>query len=44
MQMTQASIPKWQFVTGWVLSGVLALVLLPSAYFEIAQPAGFLEE
>ena len=42
--MTQASIPKWQFVTGWALSGVLALVFLPSAYFKIAQPAGFLEE
>lgn len=41
--MTQTSIPKWQFVTGWVLSGILAIVFLPSAYFKIAQPAGFLE-
>ena len=41
--MTQTSIPKWQFVTGWVLSGILALVFLPSAFFKIAQPAGFLE-
>ena len=41
--MTQTSIPKWQIVTGWVLSGILAAVFLPSAYFKIAQPAGFLE-
>jgi hypothetical protein len=44
MQMTQTSLPKWQIVTGWVLSGILALVFLPSAFFKIAQPAGFLEE
>jgi hypothetical protein len=37
-------IPKWQRVTGWVLSGVLALVFLPSAFFKIAQPEGFIEE
>jgi hypothetical protein len=37
-------IPKWQRVTGWVLSGVLVLVFLPSAFFKIAQPAGFLED
>jgi hypothetical protein len=37
-------IPKWQRVTGWVLSGLLALVFLPSAFFKIAQPEGFLEE
>lgn len=43
MQMMQTSIPKWQIVTGWVLSGILAAVFLPSAYFKIAQPAGFLE-
>lgn len=42
--MTQTSIPKWQFVTGWVLSGILAVVFLPSAFFKIAQPAGFLDE
>jgi hypothetical protein len=41
--MTQTSIPKWQIVTGWVLSGILALVFLPSAFFKIAQPEGFLE-
>jgi hypothetical protein len=41
--MTQTSIPKWQFVTGWVLSGILALVFLPSAFFKIAQPGQFLE-
>jgi hypothetical protein len=41
--MTQTSIPKWQIVTGWVLSGILALVFLPSAYFKIAQPGPFLE-
>lgn len=43
MQMTQTPIPKWQIVTGWVLSGILALVFLPSAYFKIVQPAGFLD-
>ena len=37
-------IPKWQRVTGWGLSGLLALVFLPSAFFKIAQPEGFLEE
>ena len=44
MQMTQTSIPKWQIVTGWVLSGILALMFVPSAIFKIAQPEGFLEE
>ncbi len=43
MHMTQTSIPRWQIVTGWVLSGILAVVFLPSAYFKIVQPAGFLE-
>jgi hypothetical protein len=38
------SIPKWQRVTGWVLSCLLALVFLPSAFFKIAQPEGFIEE
>jgi hypothetical protein len=42
--MTPTSIPKWQTVTGWVLSGILALVFLPSAFFKLAQPAGFLED
>jgi DoxX-like family len=37
------SIPKWQFVTGWVLSGILALVFLPSAFFKLAQPGEFLQ-
>lgn len=41
--MTQTSIPKWQFVTGWVLSGILGLLFLPSAFFKIAQPGTFLE-
>jgi hypothetical protein len=36
--------PKWQRVVGWVLSGILALVFLPSAFFKIAQPEGFVEE
>jgi hypothetical protein len=36
MQMTQTSIPRWQIVTGWVLSGILALLFLPSAFFKIA--------
>jgi hypothetical protein len=42
--MAQTSIPRWQIVTGWVLSGILAFVFLPSAFFKIAQPRGFLEE
>jgi hypothetical protein len=36
-------LPKWQVVTGWVLSGILALLFLPSAFFKIAQPGNFLE-
>jgi hypothetical protein len=44
MQMTPTSIPKWQFVTGWVLSGILAIAFLPSALFKIARPAWFLED
>jgi hypothetical protein len=44
MGMTQNSIPKWQIVTGWVLSGILAFLFLPSAFFKLAQPEGFLEE
>lgn len=43
MNMTE-TIPKWQRVTGWVLSGILAFAFLPSAYFKIAQPEGFTEE
>ena len=42
--MGQTSIPRWQIVTGWVLSGALALLFLPSAFFKIARPGGFLEE
>lgn len=37
-------IPRWQRVTGWVLSGLTAVVFLPSAFFKIAQPEGFIEE
>lgn len=37
-------IPKWQRVTGWVLSGLLAVAFLPSACFKIAQPEGFIGE
>src|SRR4051794_15109838 len=44
MNMTTDPIPKWQRVTGWVLSSILALVFLPSAFFKIAQPQGFIEE
>ena len=38
------TIPKWQRITGWVLSGLLTVVFLPSASFKIAQPEGFIEE
>jgi hypothetical protein len=41
--MTQTLIPKWQVVTGWVLSGILALLFVPSAFFKVAQPTGFVE-
>jgi hypothetical protein len=41
--MTETPIPKWQVVTGWVLSGILAVPFLPSAFFKIAQPGDFLE-
>lgn len=44
MQMTTNPIPKWQRVTGWVLSGILALAFVPSAYFKIAQSKSFIEE
>jgi hypothetical protein len=37
-------IPRWQRITGWVLSGILSAVFLPSAFFKIAQPEGFLEQ
>jgi hypothetical protein len=42
--MEKTPIPRWQTVTGWVLSSTLAFLFLPSAFFKIAQPAGFLEE
>jgi hypothetical protein len=44
MKMTTNPIPRWQSVTGWVLSSILALVFLPSAFFKIAQPEGFVED
>lgn len=44
MNMMTDAIPRWQCVTGWTLSGLLALVFLPSAFFKIAQPKGFVEE
>ena len=44
IKMMTDTIPRWQRVTGWVLSGILALVFLPSAFFKIAQPKGFIEE
>jgi len=42
--MVTDTIPKWRRVTGWVLSGILSLMFLPSAFFKIAQPKGFIEE
>ena len=44
MQMMQTVIPRWQIVTGWVLSGLLGLLFLPSAFMKIAQPGNFLED
>lgn len=43
-QAAHSPVPKWQIMTGWALSGLLVLVFLPSAYFKVAQPAGFIEE
>ena len=43
MKIMTDMIPKWQRVTGWVLSGILALVFLPSAFFKIAQPKGCIQ-
>jgi hypothetical protein len=43
MTQSQNPIPKWQIVTGWVLSCILAVPFLPSAFFKIAQPGDFLE-
>jgi hypothetical protein len=43
MQMMQTPIPRWQIVIGWVFSGLLAFMFLPSAFFKIVQPAGFLD-
>ena len=44
MKMMTNPIPKWQLVTGWVLSGILTIVFFPSSFFKIVQPTGFLEE
>ncbi|WP_165245636.1 DoxX family protein [Paludisphaera soli] len=41
--MTIDPVPKWQRITGWILSAILAVAFVPSAYFKIAQPPGFLE-
>src|SRR3954449_11022128 len=42
--MMMDAIPRWHRVTGWVLSGILAVPFVPSAFFKIAQPKGFIEE
>ena len=42
--MVTDTIPKWQRVTGWVLSGILALAFLPSRPLQDRQPKGFIEE
>ena len=42
--MTLNPVPKWQRVTGWVLSGILTFVFVPSAFFKLTQPEGFIEE
>jgi hypothetical protein len=43
-QAARSPVPKWQAITGWALSCALALVFLPSAFFKVAQPPGFIEE
>ncbi len=37
-------IPKWQVLTGWVLSCLPLLAFLPSAAFKLVQPGEFLTE
>lgn len=44
MTTTEHPIPKWQRVVGWVLSGILAVPFLPSAYFKITRPPWFVED
>ena len=41
--LDQSALPKWQVITGRVLSGLLLIPFLPSAYFKIVQPGEFLE-
>ena len=36
-----ASIPKWMFWTGWVLTVLPALALLMSGGMKLVQPEGF---
>ena len=43
MATSSTPLPRWQVITGRVLSGLLALVFLPSAFFKLAQPGAFLE-
>lgn len=38
------SIPKWQYVAGWVCSVLILVPLLPSASFKILQPGDFLAQ
>jgi hypothetical protein len=39
-----APIPKWQVITGWVLSCLPLLAFLPSAAFKLVQPGEFLTQ
>lgn len=36
------SFPRWQIITGWVLSCLILLPFVPSAFMKIAQPGDFL--
>lgn len=39
-----ATPPRWQIITSWVLSVLLLVPFLPSAFFKIAQPGPFLAQ
>jgi hypothetical protein len=38
----QVGIPRWQIITGYILSGLPALAFVPSAFMKVAQPGDFL--
>jgi hypothetical protein len=43
MTTSDSPIPRWQIITGHVLSVLPGLALVPSSFFKLAQPGPFLE-